>query len=324
METVFVSYAREDQKKAREIYVHLVNAGFSAWIDQTELVGGEKWDVRIRDSISSSRVFVACLSTAAVSKRGYVQAELKQALKVLELVPEEFVFIVPVRLDPCVIPSSLREFHVIDYFEPVGKAQLLKAVAKQIPNASAPAKAAGDGPLKFAVIRMDLNEKEWEESPDVLDRNPFNREFRSFFKLHNPLRESADPLFDVTAVNRSGQPVVLSEVGVEIVKVAHLYYKYGMPSAGDIVKTHSFALEMPKLLDALQRAKKSLAKPVVVDSIVGCRPKNPIYIPEAGPLRYGLKLRKYVQRMPNHAVLRMWARTDAGEARSDEILLFTK
>jgi hypothetical protein len=83
METVFVSYAREDQTQAREIYVHLVKAGFSAWIDKTELVGGENWEVKIRDTISSSRVFLACLSSPSVSKRGYVQAERKQALKVL-------------------------------------------------------------------------------------------------------------------------------------------------------------------------------------------------------------------------------------------------
>ena len=323
METVFVSYAREDQTQAREIYLHLVNAGFSAWIDETELVGGENWEVKIRDTISSSRVFLACLSSRAVSKRGYVQAELKQALKVLELVPEEFVFIIPVRLDRCIVPPSLRKFHTVDFFERTGKTQLLKAVKEQIPKTGARA-ATASGPLSFAVIRIDVNETQWEESLGTLQRNPFGREYWPFFKLHDPMRISPDPLFDVTAVNRSGQPIILSEVGVEIIEVAQVEYKYGVPTAADVVKTHSFALEMPKLLDELRRLKKPLDKPVRVDRIVSSRSKHPIYIPEAGPIRYGLKLKKYVPHMPNHAVLRMWARTDAGEARSDEYMIFTK
>jgi hypothetical protein len=251
-----------------------------------------------------------------------VQAELKQALKVLELVPEEFVFIIPVRLDRCAVPPSLRKFHAVDYFEPKGRANLLQAVAKQIPNVSKPT-ANASGPLSFAVIRIDLNEREWEETPDD-DRNPFASQHRLFFRLHNPLRISSDPLFDVTAVNRSGQAVVLSEVGVEIVEVAHVVYKYGVPSASDVVKTHSFALEMPELLDALRRTKKPLDRPIRVDKVVSCRSKHPIYFPEGGPLRYGLKLKNYVPRMPNHAVLRMWARTDAGEARSDGFRMFTR
>jgi hypothetical protein len=322
MDTVFVSYAREDQKQAREIYRHLVDAGFSAWIDETEIVGGENWDVRIRDTISGSRVFLACLSSRAVSKRGYVQAELKQALKVLERVPEEFVFIIPVRLDRCAVPRVLRKFHKVDYFEPKGRAKLLQAVAKQIPNVSKQPENAS-GPLSFAVIRIDLNEREWEETSDD-GRSPFAVQHRLFFKLHNPLRISPDPLFDVTAVNRSGQAVVLSEVGVEIVEVTHVEYKYGVPSASDVVKTHSFALEMPELLDALRRENKRLDRPIRVDTVVSCRSKHPIYLAEDGPLRYGLKLKKYVPRMPNHAVLRMWARTDAGEARSEAFRLFTK
>jgi TIR domain len=323
MDTVFVSYAREDRKQAREIYLQLVKAGFSAWIDETELAGGENWEVRIRDTISSSRVFLACLSSRAVSKRGYVQAELKQALKVLELVPEEFVFIIPVRLDPCTVPRSLATFHSVDYFERNGRSQLLKAVARQIPKAAAPSANEG-GPLAFAVIRIDLNDTEWEEVPDDLDRNPFAQTYRSLYKLHDPLSLSAEPLFDVTAVNRSGQPLILSEVGVEIVKVAQVAYKYGRSHVSDIVMTHSFSLEMPDLLAALRRTKKHLDKPVVVDRIVSCRSKHPILIDEAGPIRYGLKLGKYVERMPNHAVLRLWARTDAGEARSDEFRMFTR
>jgi hypothetical protein len=265
METVFVSYAREDQTQAREIYVHLVKAGFSAWIDKTELVGGDNWEVKIRDTISSSRVFLACLSSRSVSKRGYVQAELKQALRILQLVPEEFVFIIPVRLDRCIVPPSLRKFHTVDFFEPTGKTQLLKAVAKQIPKTGARAAVTAGGPLTFAVIRIDLNETQWEESPDTSRRNPFGREYRPFFKLHDPMRISPDPLFDVTALNSSGQPIILSEVGVEIIEVAQVNYKYGVPMAADVVKTHSFALEMPKLLDQLLRLKKPLDKPVGVD-----------------------------------------------------------
>src|SRR6266508_5328028 len=104
---VFISYAREDQSVALEIYDLLKSNGCSPWIDFHNLKPGQDWKLEIDKAIQSSNYFVACLSSNSVSKRGYVQKELKSALSVLDLIPEGTIYLLPVRLDECAIPHSL-------------------------------------------------------------------------------------------------------------------------------------------------------------------------------------------------------------------------
>jgi TIR domain len=45
---VFLSYASKDTEEARRICEALRGAGVAVWFDQSELRGGEAWDVSIR------------------------------------------------------------------------------------------------------------------------------------------------------------------------------------------------------------------------------------------------------------------------------------
>lgn len=116
-EQVFISYAREDENSARGIASFLESKGFSVWIDKKRLLGGQNWKNEIRKAIKSSRYFIALLSASSVEKAGYVQNEVREALSVLESMPPNAVFVVPVRLDP-VTPQhpQLEELHWIDAF----------------------------------------------------------------------------------------------------------------------------------------------------------------------------------------------------------------
>ena len=106
---VFISYAREDQKIATSIYNLLKSHGFSPWMDNSEILPGQNWELEIEQAIKRSNVFIACLSTKSVNKNGFVQFELKKALEVLDTFPEDRVFIIPIRLEPsCEIPRSLE------------------------------------------------------------------------------------------------------------------------------------------------------------------------------------------------------------------------
>jgi hypothetical protein len=115
--SVFISYAREDRDSAQQLYRTLTAAGISSWIDTECLQPGERWKTAIQQAIRNSRFFVALLSSHSVSKKGYVQKELRQALEVLELYPESEVFIIPMRLDDC-DPGreELRDLNWIDLF----------------------------------------------------------------------------------------------------------------------------------------------------------------------------------------------------------------
>lgn len=118
--TVFISYAREDMALARTLFNDLKNAGLAPWLDLECLLPGVKWRVAISQAIRNSRYFLALLSSNAVSREGYVQKEIREALELLDNFPEDEIFVIPARLDDCK-PSheKLQELCWVDLF-PVG------------------------------------------------------------------------------------------------------------------------------------------------------------------------------------------------------------
>jgi hypothetical protein len=69
---------------------------------------GQNWELEIHNNIKSSDFFIACLSKNSVSKHGYVQKELKEAISVLDEIPENEIYIIPIRIDDCLVPSCDR------------------------------------------------------------------------------------------------------------------------------------------------------------------------------------------------------------------------
>lgn len=117
MKKVFISYAREDIEIAKKIYNDLASKGVDVWLDENDLIPGQKWKIEIKKAISESRYFIALLSSNSVSKKGYVQKELKIALDVFDLYPEDEKFIIPIRIDECKPRTEkLNDFHWADLF----------------------------------------------------------------------------------------------------------------------------------------------------------------------------------------------------------------
>jgi tetratricopeptide (TPR) repeat protein len=98
---IFISYAHEDFEAAKRLYLDLKHAGLNIWLDKESLLPGQDWQIEIRRNIRNSSYFLALLSSNSVSKRGYVQREVAEALDVFKEFPESKVFIIPVRLDEC-------------------------------------------------------------------------------------------------------------------------------------------------------------------------------------------------------------------------------
>ena len=114
---VFISYAREDVEFARKLYHDLRTAGVIPWFDEENLLPDQNWKIMIRKAMGECHFFLTLLSSRALSKRGYVQKELKMALDMLDEFPEEEVFIIPVRLDECQpADERLRYVHYADVF----------------------------------------------------------------------------------------------------------------------------------------------------------------------------------------------------------------
>jgi hypothetical protein len=112
---VFISYASEDRPKARQLYNQLEMDGFDAWLDEQRLLPGQDWNLEIEKAEMASDVILLCLSRFSIQKEGYIQREIKLALKIQEEKPEGTIFVIPVRLDDCELPFSIRGLHWADY-----------------------------------------------------------------------------------------------------------------------------------------------------------------------------------------------------------------
>ncbi len=144
---VFLSYAREDESAAKRLCNDLRTGGRTVWFDRDSLRGGERWRSAIDKAIRESDFFVALLSGASVTKRGMVQAEIKKALDVLDEIPEDRIYLIPVRLTECE-PSHFRlsELNWVDLFPrwEDGVAEILRSTD---PDTGEPDLSDGPTPL---------------------------------------------------------------------------------------------------------------------------------------------------------------------------------
>ena len=147
MADVFISYAREDMTKARHLFDVLRQKGIEAWLDREMLLPGQKWQSTIQEAIRSCRYFIAILSHHSLSKKGYVQKELKTAFEILDAFPENEIFVIPVRFEDCDISDRrLKDLHYVDLFpflEP-GLSKLLVVLGR----------GTTDAPMVSAEIRF--------------------------------------------------------------------------------------------------------------------------------------------------------------------------
>jgi formylglycine-generating enzyme required for sulfatase activity len=126
--SVFLCHASEDKPVVREIEGRLREDGFQPWLDERELLPGQVWPTEIRNALRRADAVVVCLSQTSVSKEGYLQKELREALKIAEEKPEGTVFIIPVKLSDCEIPERLAQWQWAAYYEKGGYERLVTAL----------------------------------------------------------------------------------------------------------------------------------------------------------------------------------------------------
>jgi hypothetical protein len=114
---LFVSYAREDRRKVEEIVRHLRDAGVRTWVDYIDLPPGAKWRSAIAKAIPDSRYFLSLLSSYSLTKKGFVQNEVRTAWSVAEEYPASDIFVIPARLEPCEVKEPrFSELNWVDLF----------------------------------------------------------------------------------------------------------------------------------------------------------------------------------------------------------------
>ena len=128
MPQVFLSYAREDERTVENLHQKLSDAGIRPWMDKKDLLPGERWESSAQTAIRRSDFFLACLSSKSVSKRGFLQKEIKNALDIWQEKLDSDIYLIPVRLQDCKVPESLCKFQWVNLFEEDGWTRLVKAI----------------------------------------------------------------------------------------------------------------------------------------------------------------------------------------------------
>lgn len=86
---VFISYAKEDARRALKLYARLKDDGFTPWIDTHNILPGYDWESLIESVISRCPIVLVCLSEKSISKQGYIQKEMRMALRCAGTMPRD-------------------------------------------------------------------------------------------------------------------------------------------------------------------------------------------------------------------------------------------
>ena len=128
---VFLIHAHSDREAVRKLYTRLIKDGIRVWLDTEDLQPGQDWQKEIRKAILKSDVIIVCLSRGFNEQQGYRHEELKLALEKEKLIIED-VFIIPVRLEKCDMPESVRRLHRVDLFKAGGYKKLISVLQGRV------------------------------------------------------------------------------------------------------------------------------------------------------------------------------------------------
>lgn len=124
----FLIHAHEDREAVHKLYQRMVADGLNVWLDTERLQPGQDWQNEIRDAILKCDVVIVCLTKKFDKKHGYRHKELKLALEKANFLPDDKVFVIPVRLEKCDMPESLQHLHRVDLFRAGGYRRLIQAL----------------------------------------------------------------------------------------------------------------------------------------------------------------------------------------------------
>lgn len=98
--TVFLSYASEDRRAAQLIRDALPGFGMEVWYDESDLVGGDAWDQKIRGQIRACDYFMPVISAHTEARHeGYFRREWRLAVERTLDMADDHVFLLPVVID---------------------------------------------------------------------------------------------------------------------------------------------------------------------------------------------------------------------------------
>jgi hypothetical protein len=125
---VFLCHSSSDKEKVRELYHRLRKDGYFPWLDEENLEPGQYWPIEIEKAVRNSDVVLVCLSKQSVTKTGYVQKEIKNALDLADEHPEGDIFLIPLKLEEVDVPERLKKWQWVNLFDENGYQRLIRSL----------------------------------------------------------------------------------------------------------------------------------------------------------------------------------------------------
>jgi hypothetical protein len=125
---VFLCHSSADKPAVRNLYQRLLADGVDPWLDEEKILPGQDWELEIKKAVRESDVIIVCLTRSSVTREGFVQKEIKEALDVGDQKPEGTIFVIPVKLEECIVPDRLRRWQWVNLFEANGYEKLMRAL----------------------------------------------------------------------------------------------------------------------------------------------------------------------------------------------------
>ncbi|BDA70769.1 hypothetical protein CAL7716_049350 [Calothrix sp. PCC 7716] len=113
---IFISYAREDNEFADRLFGELNrHPDITPWIDTRNLLPGANWKDKILNEIETSDFILLLLSTKSITKDGFFQREMREAIERLSLIAPGNRVLIPIRVEEC--EPQHRELRLLNYLD---------------------------------------------------------------------------------------------------------------------------------------------------------------------------------------------------------------
>ena len=103
----FVSYSRRDEDFALRFAKDLKAANATIWMDQLELIPGDRWDRHVQEALQRASIVLVILSPSAVDSENVLD-EVSFAI-------DEKKTIIPVLYRDCTVPLRLHRLQYVDF-----------------------------------------------------------------------------------------------------------------------------------------------------------------------------------------------------------------
>jgi hypothetical protein len=125
---IFLCYSDVDRPRAADLRGQLMAAGVRCWSSTHDLRPGDRWRDVIPEMMERSWHVLVLVSSASSTRVGFYHREIRDALVIAAEHPASARYLMPIRLEPCEVPRSLRDYQWVDLFEPDGLDSLLRVL----------------------------------------------------------------------------------------------------------------------------------------------------------------------------------------------------